>query len=258
MTVAIKKITAQALQAAETNWLVLDTRSAADYLQGHMPQARHVDPLVFALPHTDARSLAQFKVTVRVLLSALGLTLEQPVAVVGAANEVNAFRVVWALAYAGVRQIAIVDKGYAAWSGALSQEVPAIAATVFSPDFQEQFLTPASALVSPAGDERIVLDAREWVDYAGQKTSAKRAGRVPSARFWDTAKEVDEQGLLNALQTADIPAASNTVIYCGGGGRAARTFVALQLAGHTQASVYPASWGEWGNNDQLPVDSNVL
>lgn len=258
MTVAIKKITAQDLQTADAPWVVLDARTAADYLQGHIPQARHIDPLAFVLPHTDAKSLAQFKVNVRVLLSALGLTVDQPVAVVGASNEVNASRVVWALAYAGVRQIAIVDKGYAAWTGALSQEVPAVAATMFAPDFQERFLTPASALAAGDQRERVVLDAREWADYAAQKTSAKRVGRIPGAQFWDTAKEVDAQGQLQAAFAADVPASTSIVIYCGGGGRAARTFVALHLAGHTKASVYPSSWGEWGNSDVVPIESNVL
>lgn len=258
MTVAIQKISAQDLQTAATPWVVLDARSTDDYLEGHIPGARHIEPLVFALPHTDSKSLSQFKVNLRVLLSALGLTVDQPVAVVGASNEVNASRVVWALAYAGIRQIAIVDKGYAAWTGPLSEEVPAVVATVFVPDFQEKYLTPASALNSNEPSDRVLLDAREWADYAAQKTSAKRAGRIPGARFWDTAKELDTQGHLQTLFAADLPASDSTVIYCGGGGRAARTFVALQLAGHRQASVYPSSWGEWGNSDVFPIESNVL
>jgi thiosulfate/3-mercaptopyruvate sulfurtransferase len=81
--------------------------------------------------------------------------------------------------------------------------------------------------------------------------------------FWDTRKEVDAGGRFRsaadfggdfaAVAAPDEP----LVAYCGGGGRAARTFVALQLAGYTQAAVYPASWNEWGNQDNLPIETGA-
>lgn len=260
MTVTIEKITVEALASAlDTSTatpVVLDVRAEADYKQGHIPGALHVDPLVFGMPYSDPRSLAQYKVVVRFVVSRLGIQLDSSVVVVGAANEANAARVVWALAYAGVRRVAVLDKGYTVWAGALSQDVPAVQASSFTPDFQEQYLTTAQSLVQATSHQ--VLDAREWADFAGHRSSAKRAGRIPGAKFWDTASELDAEGGLSVPAAHELPQSNKTVVYCGGGGRAARTFLTLQLAGHTQSSVYPSSWGEWGNDSLLPIENNLL
>ncbi|HJR83924.1 MAG TPA: rhodanese-like domain-containing protein [Nitrososphaeraceae archaeon] len=46
---------------------------------------------------------------------------------------------------------------------------------------------------------------------------------------------------------------ASVVTYCQGAYRAANTFVALKMLGHKNVRMYLGSWGEWGNNFDLPV-----
>ncbi|WP_454720807.1 MULTISPECIES: sulfurtransferase [Cupriavidus] len=252
-----------ARHAGDAGVAVIDSRPQADYWAGHIPHARHLDPALLALQRTDGPALARFHALLGWTLSALGITAETQVVVAGAQNEVNAARVAWALAYAGVARIALLDGGLKAWHGELDTAAPAVRATRFVPQPQAAYLATADAVLAAAQGGARVLDAREHDEYAGLRSNARRNGRVPGARFWDTRQELGADGrfapraqLAAALAEVAAPG-ERTLVYCAGGGRAARAFVALQLAGHADAAVYPASWNEWGNLDAYPVDATA-
>jgi len=243
---------------------VIDSRPQADYWEGHIPHARHLDGALLSLPRTDAPALARFHTLLGWTLSALGIAADTHVVVAGAQNEVNAARVAWALAYAGVARIALLDGGLKAWGGALDRAAPSVRATRFVPQPRAAYLATAEEVLAATQGGARVIDAREHDEYAGLRSNARRNGRVPGARFWDTRQELGADGrfapraqLAAALAQVAAPG-ERAIVYCGGGGRAARAFVALQLAGHADAAVYPASWNEWGNLDQYPVDASAI
>ncbi|WP_020205562.1 sulfurtransferase, partial [Cupriavidus sp. WS] len=250
-----------AQHAGAAGVVVIDSRPQADYWEGHIPHARHLDPALLALQRTDGPALARFHALLGWALSALGITADTHVVVAGAQNEVNAARAAWALAYAGVARIALLDGGLKTWHGETERSAPAVRATRFVPQPQAAYLATAEAVLAASQGGARVLDAREHDEYAGLRSNARRHGRVPGARFWDTRQELGADGrfapraqLAAALGAVAAPG-ERTIVYCGGGGRAARAFVALQLTGHADTAVYPASWNEWGNLDPYPVDS---
>lgn len=254
---------AGANDAHSPDTIILDARPAAQYWAGHIPAARHIDPALLTLARTDRASIERFQAQLVWTFAALGITTSTPVLVAGAENEVNVARVAWALAYAGVEQVSVLDGGVKAWRGELSTEAPQISPTRFELQVQGAYLATADEVLAASGKGDPVLDAREWDDYAGKRSNGKRAGRVPGARFWDTRQELDPAGrFASASQVSEaagaLGARGRTIIYCGGGGRAARTFLTLQLAGQVGAAVYPASWNEWGNVDAYPVDATPL
>ncbi|GAB3408180.1 rhodanese-like domain-containing protein [Massilia agilis] len=243
--------------------IILDARAATQYWAGHIPAARHIDPALLVLARTDRASIERFHTLLAWTLSSLGLTTCTPVLVTGAENEVNVARVAWALAYAGVEQVSVLDGGIKAWQGELSVDAPQVKPARFELRVQDAYLATADDVLAASGQGTLVLDAREWDDYAGKRSNARRAGRVPGARFWDTRQELDGLGrFASTTQVSQaagaLGAAGKTIVYCGGGGRAARTFLALQLAGLAGTAVYPASWNEWGNVDAYPVDATPL
>lgn len=244
--------------------ILLDTRPAADYWAGHIVHARHIDPRLFALIRTDAMSLEQFHNVLAWSLSALGVSRDAHVVVTGAQNEVNAARVAWALAYAGVERISLLDGGMDAYPGERVAAAPTVTASAFAVQPQTAYLATAQdVLAAVDGNGTRVIDARSKEEYAGARSNVGRTGRVPGARFWDTARELCADGHYAA--TAQLAPAirdlvsdqQRAIVYCGGGGRAARTFIALQLAGHDSVAVYPASWNEWGTSETYPVDTSA-
>lgn len=253
----------ESLTEGTSSRVVIDSRSAADYWQGHIPGSCHVDPAIFTLVRTDRASIDRFHTLLAWALSALGISRDTLVVVAGAQNEVNASRVAWALAYAGVQKVALLDGGIKAWTGELTTKVPTILPSQFVVDPQTNYLATADEVLKATEQRSLVLDVRELDEFAGKRSNAKRTGRVPGARHWDTREELDGEGRFAVpttaiRQVADANNSSKTIVYCGGGGRAARTFIALQLAGHTQAAVYPASWNEWGNIETYPVDDTAI
>jgi len=248
--------------------LLVDARSAQAYWAGHLPGARHLDPALLALSRTDAASLGAFDTLLTALLSQLGARADSRILVYGQKLDTEAARIAWALAYAGHADIAVVDGGLDALATQqpalqLSTEAPAVRATPYQPAFRRALLATAEQIRSglPEGAQQL-LDAREAADYRGEKSSAARFGHIPGARHWDVGVELAEGGRLAApaalharLEAAGVSADQPVVLYCGGGGRAARSFLALSAAGHEQVAVYPASWREWGNRDDLPLET---
>ncbi len=249
-----------------TGSLLVDTRPGADYWHGHLQGARHIDAALLSLLRTDPASVKRFQDLLAWMLSTTGVTADRPVLLYGAANEVNVSRVAWALGYAGVAQIHLLDGGLTALDApAITQEAPALRASHFALHAVDRFLASAQdAARAGQGDAATLIDAREREEFIGLRSNARRNGRIPGALHWDTRHELDGQGRFQPVaalardfaevaQIADP--ARPLVAYCGGGGRAARTFVALQLAGHRQAAVYPASWNEWGNQDHFAIET---
>lgn len=251
-------------QAADKELILIDTRAQADYWTGHIPGARHLDPAIVSITRTDAPSVAKLHGVLGWALSALGVAADSRVVVTGAKNEPNASRVAWALAYAGVGSVALLDGGQQSWKGEATTQAPTVRASNFVPAPRKEYIATAEDILAAKERGDVVIDARDWEEYAGRKSNARRAGRIPGAAFWDTQHELNADGSFAApaqleRKVADvIPAGSRAIVYCGGGGRAARTFVALQRAGFAQVAVYPASWNEWGNVSDYPVDDSAV
>ena len=54
---------------------------------------------------------------------------------------------------------------------------------------------------------------------------------------------------------ADIDKTKTVVVYCQTGGRASLSYWVLQMLGFPKVRVYDDAWIVWGNNVQLPVES---
>jgi thiosulfate/3-mercaptopyruvate sulfurtransferase len=114
--------------------------------------------------------------------------------------------------------------------------------------------------------DALILDARSADRFRGEGPEpARRAGHIPGARNlpWSenlagnppTFRAVPE--LRQLYEAAGVRFDRPVITTCGSGVTASLAAFLLSLAGHPEVSVYDGSWSEWGNSDDLPIETGA-
>lgn len=108
----------------------------------------------------------------------------------------------------------------------------------------------------------VILDTRSAAEYNGTDIRTLRGGHIPGAINIDVMKNFDNQkNLLPADKLAvlygPLDKTKDIVTYCHSGNRATITYFALRLLGYPKVRVYDDSMIVWGNNVQLPMESET-
>nr|WP_239062511.1 sulfurtransferase [Streptomyces sp. SID13031] len=234
------------------------------YDAGHLPGAHFVDldTELAAPPGDGGRHPLPSATTVEAALRRAGVSEDTSVVVYDAANSMAAARAWWIFRYFGVRDVRVLDGGFAAWQaagGEVSTEVPVDAAGSFAAKAgQVPMLDAASA--AELASTGLLLDARAPERFAGEvEPLDKVAGHIPGAVNAPTAGNVSADG--HFLSADDLRArfaalgadgSAEVGAYCGSGVTAAHEALALQVAG-IEAAVYVGSWSEWITDPTRPI-----
>jgi thiosulfate/3-mercaptopyruvate sulfurtransferase len=264
---------------ADQNLVVIDVRSAIDgggekaYLTGHIPGAVHSDydkggwrvtrsNLPFMVPTTSE---------LEKLIGDLGIDETSHVVVVPAGVSVldfgSAARTYWTLRYAGVKDVSILDGGFAAWTAA---GYPTAAGTqtpspkIFTAALDKSVIAqaPDVEVIEKSGGATLI-DARPATFYTGKEKApvVQAYGHIPGALNVDSAEFYDPatnrlKSKVALSQIADTIPAGPTIEYCNTGHWAATDwFVLHELLGRSEARLYAASMVEWTSDLHRPVAS---
>ncbi|MEV6552479.1 sulfurtransferase [Streptomyces sp. NPDC051597] len=232
----------------------------AAYEAGHLPGAVFVDlDAELAGPPGDGGrhplpDVAEFGAVMR----RAGVSAGRPVVVYDGGQGWAAARAWWLLRWTGHQDVRVLDGGLAAWTGALSSEVPAPAEGDFVPEPGAVGLLDADGAAALARSG-LLLDARAGERYRGDVEPIDRVGgHIPGAVSAPTTENVGPDGcFLPPEALADrfksLGASGNEVgVYCGSGVSGAHEVLALAVAG-IPAALYAGSWSQWSSDESRPV-----
>ena len=246
--------------------VLLDLRPAEVFAAGHIPGATHLDLFGVSLIDTDPAPLSAFLWMIGHLLAARGVHPDRTVVVYDERSGMRAARAFWFLEYFGHPDVRLLDGGFGVWE----REARQVSRDAVSPK--------GSGWTVGRSDERLatwthlrdrldaldvaVLDTRSDGEYCGTTVRAKRAGAVPGAVHIEWTRNLGEDGtfkpaaeLRGMYESAGVTPDKEVISYCQGGYRAAHSYLALRLLGYPRVRNYLGSWKEWGDRDDLPIET---
>lgn len=201
-------------------------------------------------------------------LRALGVNDDTLIVAYDAQGSMYAARLWWLARWVGHGAVAVLDGGKAAW---LAAGLPLEQGTTPDPEAGGNLTrraplvrtVDASALVENLDQPALlVVDARAADRFRGEnETLDPVGGHIPGAanRFFKDNLAADgrfkaaDQLRAEFGQVFGGKAASDTVMQCGSGVTACHNLLAMEVAGLTDAALYPGSWSEWCADPKRPV-----
>ncbi len=260
--------------SSDDSWLVVETswRDEEAYLDGHIPGAVLLDTeTIEADTGIEPRNWWKLVPDDKLghALSRTGIHARSRVVLYGQ-KPVAPARLFWAMLYAGVQDVRILDGGLAAWTAAgeplKKGKEPPREATEFGgkipgrPEFRIETLRLQASLKK---SDFVLADVRSLAEYEGASTGYDHidvAGRIPSA-VWARGGPLPQMpleyfdagsGLLRQLRDVaamweeqGITSDKQVAFYCGTGWRASLAFLYAYLMGWPRISVVDSGWKEW-------------
>ena len=110
-----------------------------------------------------------------------------------------------------------------------------------------------------------IADARAPARFRGKAAEPRpglRAGHIPGSRNVFFKAVLNEDGTLKsdaalrqAFEAARVDLAKPVITTCGSGVTAAVLTLALEKLGHRDVALYDGSWSEWGQRQDLPIET---
>ncbi|MBF9035201.1 3-mercaptopyruvate sulfurtransferase [Rhodobacterales bacterium HKCCE2091] len=259
------------LRILDASWYLPDMgRDAkAEYEAAHIPGARFFDIEEISDQRSSLPHMAPPAEKFMSRMRAMGVGDGHQVVVYDGAGLFSAARVWWLFRLMGKPDVAVLDGGFPKWQ-AEGREVEDMAPitrdrhiTVSRQNNLVKDVTQVAA-ASKLGDWQIV-DARSPARFRGEEPEARpglRSGRIPGSKNVHYATLLNPDGTMKdgadleaAFEMAGVDLDRRIITTCGSGITAAILMLGLERLGRKDVALYDGSWAEWGQFEQLKVET---
>lgn len=258
------------LKANLSKVVVVDARPEKAFQGGHIPGAASAPWQQFAdmrgKPGRPGWGVLLPKDQLEARIGALGIDGRKTVVVYAEPpgwGEDGRFA--WMIQMAGVRDVRILDGGYAAWKQAGGETTKADGPAPGQPlaiNALDEGLTATTDWIQSRAGRIKIVDSRSKKEFDGATDYKEaRGGHLPGAVLIafesmfnkdNTVKSTAE--LKQLFQAAGLKPEDEIVTYCTAGIRSAHMALVMRMAGFGNARNYDASFYEWAGMKQLPLE----
>lgn len=259
------------LRVIDASWYLPDMNRdpKAEYDAAHIPGARFFDIDDISDTLSDLPHMAPSPEKFMSRLRAMGIGDGHQVVVYDGNGIFSAARVWWLFRLMGKTDIAVLDGGFVKWQaeGREIEDMPPILRDRHMTASRQAHLVKDVTQVAAAaklGDWQIV-DARGAARFRGEEPEPReglRSGHIPGSKNVHYATLLNDDGTMKrggalkaAFTDAGVDLDKPVITTCGSGVTAAILALGLELLGHRDWALYDGSWAEWGQFDQLKVET---
>ena len=259
------------LRILDASWYLPDMNrdAAAEYARGHIPGARFFDIDEISDSRSKLPHMAPPTEKFMSRLRAMGVGDGHQVVVYDGAGMFSAARVWWLFRLMGKTDIAVLDGGYPKWTleGRETEDLPPVLKERHMTVQRQAHLVRDVTQVAAAAKlgDHTILDARGPARFKGNEPEPRaslRSGHIPGATNLYYKSLLNDDGTMKSVselktvfQASGADLGKPVITSCGSGVTAAIISLALERIGHRNHSLYDGSWAEWGQFDQLPIET---
>lgn len=196
-----------------------------------------------------------------------GIEEDRPVVIYDTGQGIFSARVWWTLRWAGVRDVQILDGGFAAWR-ALDYETVAGPGPVAVHSQLEVVPNQLPTIDDVTNYKGMLIDAREHSRFIGQRERLDlKSGHIPGAKNLPVYDLFHENGMIKPAEEVREHFArlgitqhsqpDSAVVYSGSGNHSALLLAAMDYAGLPILTHYIGGWSQWAADPANPVSREL-